>query len=79
LWDFGDATSSSTLQNPTHAYQKTGTYTVSLSVNKRGRIEHRDEIDNRNCAGDPDWDIDGPTPVFGGFEPELPIRWRQFS
>jgi len=31
LWDFGDGTTS-TEQNPTHVYTKTGTYTVKLTV-----------------------------------------------
>jgi PKD repeat protein len=31
LWDFGD-TGTSTLQNPSHTYTSTGTYTVSLTV-----------------------------------------------
>jgi PKD repeat protein len=31
LWDFGDGTNS-TLRNPVHAYQKTGTYNISLKV-----------------------------------------------
>lgn len=31
LWDFGDK-STSTLQNPEHVYETTGTYTVTLSV-----------------------------------------------
>lgn len=31
LWDFGDG-STSTVQNPSHAYQNVGTYTVSLHV-----------------------------------------------
>jgi len=31
LWDFGDS-STSTLQNPTHAYASAGTYTVSLTA-----------------------------------------------
>jgi PKD repeat protein len=31
-WDFGDATSHSFIQNPTHSYSDTGTYTVSLTV-----------------------------------------------
>ena len=31
LWDFGEGTGS-TLQNPTHAYSATGTYTVTLTV-----------------------------------------------
>src|SRR5208283_5212282 len=30
-WDFGDGTNS-TLQNPTHTYQKSGNYTVTLTV-----------------------------------------------
>jgi len=36
LWNFGDGTTS-TLQNPTHSYAQSGTYTVSLAVS--------------NCAG----------------------------
>lgn len=32
LWDFGDKTSS-TEANPTHTYTKSGTYTVTLTVN----------------------------------------------
>jgi PKD repeat protein/ABC-type branched-subunit amino acid transport system substrate-binding protein len=31
-WRFGDDTPESTMQNPTHAYSKTGTYTVTLTV-----------------------------------------------
>ncbi len=31
MWDFGDGTSS-TMQNPTHAYDSAGTYTVTLTV-----------------------------------------------
>jgi PKD repeat protein len=31
LWNFGDGTSTSTLQNPTHAYVLPGTYTVCLT------------------------------------------------
>lgn len=38
-WDFGDPSSpdnSSTLENPTHLYSNTGTYTVSLTVTNPG-------------------------------------------
>jgi PKD repeat protein len=31
-WDFGDMSAHSTLQNPTHTYASTGTYTVTLIV-----------------------------------------------
>jgi len=31
-WDFGDGSSSSSLQNPNHQYTKVGSYSVSLSV-----------------------------------------------
>ncbi len=31
-WDFGDATGTSPLQNPTHVYLYAGTYTVTLSI-----------------------------------------------
>ena len=31
-WDFGDGTTHSTLQNPTHVYSTNGTYTVKLKV-----------------------------------------------
>jgi PKD repeat protein len=32
-WDFGDLSTPSTLQNPTHSYSAVGTYTVTLTVN----------------------------------------------
>lgn len=32
LWDFGDATATSTVRNPTHAYAAAGTYTVKLTA-----------------------------------------------
>ncbi|WP_281298884.1 gliding motility-associated C-terminal domain-containing protein [Flavobacterium limnophilum] len=32
LWNFGDGSATSTLQNPTHAYTSNGTYEVSLTV-----------------------------------------------
>ena len=32
LWDFGDGTSSSTLQNPTHTYTTGGVYSVTLTI-----------------------------------------------
>ncbi len=31
-WDFGDGSPTSNLQNPTHTYPNTGTYTVTLSI-----------------------------------------------
>jgi len=35
-WDLGDGTTPSTEQNPTHAYAKGGTYTVTLTVTDNG-------------------------------------------
>ena len=32
IWNFGDGTNNSTLENPTHVYNSAGTYTVSLTV-----------------------------------------------
>jgi PKD repeat protein len=32
LWDFGDGTPTTTIQNPTHVYTSANTYTVSLTV-----------------------------------------------
>ena len=32
LWDFGDSSGTSTLQNPTHVYTSAGTYTVTLTA-----------------------------------------------
>ena len=37
-WRFGDASSGSTLQNPTHQYSAIGTYTVSLSGTTSGFV-----------------------------------------
>ena len=39
-WDFGD-TETSTSQSPSHAYQKPGTYTVTLTVNGEGGEDTR--------------------------------------
>jgi len=36
LWDFGDGTPGSTLQNPVHLYQESGTYQVTLTVTNLG-------------------------------------------
>ena len=38
LWDFGDGYTSTTEQNPLHAYIAAGTYTVSLTVNNGEEI-----------------------------------------
>lgn len=35
LWDFGDGTSTSNAQNPTHTYAVNGVYNVSLTVNNQ--------------------------------------------
>ena len=35
-WNFGDGTSRSSLENPTHTYQKAGAYTVKLTVTGPG-------------------------------------------
>ncbi len=35
-WDFGDNSTHSSLQNPTHVYQTTGTYNVILSITSPG-------------------------------------------
>jgi PKD repeat protein len=35
LWEFGDEMTS-TLPNPTHIYATTGTYTVTLTINRQG-------------------------------------------
>jgi PKD repeat protein len=43
LWDFGDGTTS-TLQNPSHSYSKTGQYTVTLTVyGPGGSSQHIEE------------------------------------
>lgn len=34
LWNFGDASPEDTTQNPTHRYAQSGTYTVTLSINR---------------------------------------------
>lgn len=56
-WDFGDGTPTSALQNPTHVYTATGSYTVTLSVrNTKGCISNPTAsavitINNRPNAG----------------------------
>jgi PKD repeat protein len=39
LWDFGDASNTSSEQNPTHMYTEPGTYTVSLTVTDENELE----------------------------------------
>jgi len=39
LWDFGDGSSTSTLQNPTHTYSKSGIYYVKEIVDNGGCID----------------------------------------
>ncbi|MFZ1451594.1 MAG: PKD domain-containing protein, partial [Ferruginibacter sp.] len=56
-WDFGDASPTSNLQNPTHVYAAAGAYTVTLTVrNDKGCISNPIastvvNIDNRPQAG----------------------------
>ena len=56
-WDFGDASPTSALQNPTHVYAAAGTYNVTLTVrNNKGCISNPFAsspitIDNRPQAG----------------------------
>ncbi|MCB0115295.1 MAG: PKD domain-containing protein, partial [Caldilineaceae bacterium] len=40
-WDFGDGSSTSTAQNPTHVYNRPGVFTVSLTVSTGSRTETR--------------------------------------
>ena len=42
-WTFGDGTNS-TLENPTHTYIKTGTYTVTETVNGPGGSNSQSEL-----------------------------------
>jgi uncharacterized repeat protein (TIGR01451 family) len=42
-WDFGDGTTVSSQQHPTHTYVTTGTHTVTLTVN-RARPAHSDTV-----------------------------------
>ena len=46
-WDFGD-TGTSTLQNPTHAYAKAGSYTVTLTVTSRDPQNNADTVVKKN-------------------------------
>jgi len=46
-WDFGDG-STSTVQNPSHAYQELGSYTVSLTVNGAGGSDTETKTDYIN-------------------------------
>ncbi len=39
FWNFGDGTSTSAVQNPSHTYTASGTYTVTLVVNENGCID----------------------------------------
>ncbi len=75
LWDFGDG-NTSTLQNPTHSYSTSGTYTVSLTVSNEvlnyteEKINYITILEN-GVLGDGLIDIDGnyyPTVIIGSQE-----------
>ena len=46
-WDFGDG-STSVVQNPTHTYEESGSYTVSLTASRSGESDTEIEIDYIN-------------------------------
>jgi gliding motility-associated-like protein len=60
LWDFGDSTSQSTNQNPSHSWQNPGTYEVTLVV-----------VDANGCTDTTVYDyiISSPPVVPSGFSP----------
>jgi len=45
LWDFGDESSPSTLENPTHTYAEPGTYMVTMTV----KDDYPDRCGNTRC------------------------------
>jgi hypothetical protein len=66
LWDFGDGTENSTLQNPSHYYKKAGKYIVKLVIN--GKCEDFKDI---TIEPKPMTDLElahiqGPTEAFIG-------------
>jgi PKD repeat protein len=50
-WDFGDDTTSSD-QNPSHTYQNTGLYTVSLKISKSGDTDKTTKVSYITVSGD---------------------------
>ena len=42
-WDFGDGSEANLLQNPIHTYQKTGTYTITLTVTDSSFYEEKED------------------------------------
>lgn len=74
-WDFGDGTTSS-IQNPSHTYTKTGTYTVSLDTKNRYGEGHRTENNLINAGSIPD------TEFFADIrtgDPPLTVKFHDYS
>jgi PKD repeat protein len=70
LWQFGDpgsgSNNTSALQNPTHVYSLSGSYSVSLTVTSNTGCQHT-TVDTVEIAPPPpmDWFIDPDTTCFG--------------
>ncbi len=70
-WDFGDDTTSETVQNPSHKFTKDGIYTVKLTVTKTGVSS--DSVTRKITVGDAT-----PTPTAGP-KPDASFTWSPAS
>jgi PKD repeat protein len=76
-WDFGDGSSTSHQQNPTHTYSQLGEYTATLTVNDnlgdtatdQTTVYINNQVPDLDCIGELDWDeVEAGDTVEGFFD-----------
>ncbi|MBD3186689.1 PKD domain-containing protein, partial [Candidatus Bathyarchaeota archaeon] len=87
-WDFGDGSNNSTLKNPAHQFNTTGSFAIILTVTDRdgeeSTIEHVDYIQVTNLFPSCSFTADDETPIpfqnvtftFTGNEGDLPATFE---